>query len=469
MSQRCLGDGREFHIKSKMHIFAAMGKHFYIVILLIMTSCAAQATAKKRYHAVDTLSLRAVVERYRIRLDSLVLARGKQTGDTVPTHNPCYFHLFAPPLLYESPLERAFAPEWEPSLPASVFTTPALMPNERNRDVMTAEESDKMLLRLYIRSPQVIVGTEAEMRAGGGVREDVVPQLPDVAEEVPREVDFDITTDVDAIDLELRRPNFWLKTGELSFQFSQNYFSGNWYQGGDNNYTMLALVTLEANFDNKQKVEWDNKLEMKLGFQASDYDEGPKVRTSEDLLRFTSKFGYAAAKHWNYSLQLQAYTQFCPAYDSDTYEVSSDFLSPFNLVVSVGMDYKWELRKFSGSANLAPIAYEFTYIQRPSLYGDFGVDDGESRHNTFGPNITVNFTWAVCDNVKWVGRIYCFSDLTMTDIECENTISFTINKFLNAKLFLYPRFDDSSTDYKSDNGSYFMFKEWFSLGFGYSF
>ena len=30
---------------------------------------------------------------------------------------------------------------------------------------------------------------------------------------------------------------------------------------------MVASAIIQANYNNKQKVKWDNKLELKLGFQ----------------------------------------------------------------------------------------------------------------------------------------------------------------------------------------------------------
>ena len=75
---------------------------------------------------------------------------------------------------------------------------------------------------------------------------------------------------------------------------------------------MLALVTMNAKYDNKDKVQWENKLEMRLGCQTSKTDEIHKFKTNDDLLRFTTKIGYKAAKRWYYTLQVQAYTQFYP-------------------------------------------------------------------------------------------------------------------------------------------------------------
>ena len=333
------------------------------------------------------------------------------------------------------------------------------------------EEENRMLMQAYVRTPWLIQTTEDDLEKAGGLQKEVLPELPAVTHLVENEINVDLTQDVDTIRLKVRRPNFWKFKGDYSFQFTQNYYSENWYQGGDNNYTMLALATMEANFNNKQKIQWDNKLEMRLGFQTSKTDEKHKLKTYDDLLRLTTKIGYKATKHWFYTLQVQAYTQFYPSFKANSDEVSSDFLSPFNLVVSLGMDYKLELKRFKGSANLSPVAYNFRSVERRSLFGNFGLESGRSMYNNFGPNITVNYSWEIWKNIKWDARIYWFSNLETTDIEWENTFTFTINRFLNSKLFLYPRIDDSSENYRNEDKkfSYLMFKEWFSLGINYSF
>ena len=115
---------------------------------------------------------------------------------------------------------------------------------------------------------------------------------------------------------------------------------------------------------------------MRLGFQTSKTDEKHKLKTNDDLLRLTTKIGYKATKHWFYTLQVQAYTQFYPSFKANSDEVSSDFLSPFNLVVSLGMDYKLELKRFKGSANLSPVAYNFRSVERRSLFGNFWIGVG---------------------------------------------------------------------------------------------
>ena len=419
---------------------------------------------------VDTLAMNAIVDKYTAMLNTLVMVTDSLQPDSNVRYTPYYFRLFAPGTLYNAPLKQEFGITWEPSLPGREKDVPALL-DDKDAGQLILEEENRMLMYTYVNSPWLIRITESDLVKAGGLQKEVLPELPPVSHLVENEINVDFTQDVDTVRLAVRRPNFWKFKGDYSFQFTQNYYSENWYQGGDNNYTMLALATMEANFNNKQKIQWDNKLEMRLGFQTSKTDEKHKLKTNDDLLRLTTKIGYKATKHWFYTLQVQAYTQFYPSFKANSDEVSSDFLSPFNLVVSLGMDYKLELKRFKGSANLSPVAYNFRSVERRSLFGNFGLESGRSMYNNFGPNITVNYSWEIWKNVKWNARIYWFSNLEQTDIEWENTFTFTINRFLNSKLFLYPRIDDSSENYRNEDKkfSYLMFKEWFSLGVNYSF
>ena len=414
---------------------------WFRLFTLVMTAflgCMNVAAQERFARIVDTISMEAVSQRYSLMLDSLAGRVRTMPTDTVVRYTPLYFRLFTPPTLYDAPLRQAFGLSWEGSLPGRIVSLPSLgVYAGEGRAVV--EGADWMLMRTYADTPWLIEATEDELEQAGGIEEEVLPEMPAVAQLATNEMAVDLTDDVDDVRLVVRRPNFWKVKGDYSFQLTQNHFSENWYQGGENNYTMLALVTMEANFNNKQKIQWDNKLEMRLGFQTSKTDEKHKFKTNDDLLRFTTKIGYKATAHWFYTLQVQAYTQFYPSFNANSDVVSSDFMSPFNLVVSLGMDYKLELKRFKGSANLAPVAYNFRSVERRSLFGNFGLDEGKCMYHNFGPNITVNYSWEIWKNIKWDARIYWFSNMESTDIEWENTFTFTINRFLNSKLFLYPR------------------------------
>ena len=78
-------------------------------------------------------------------------------------------------------------------------------------------------------------------------------------------------------------------------------------------------------------LKFENKLELKLGFQTSRGDTLHKFKTNNDLIRYTGKLGLQAHNQWYYTLQLLAYTQFAQGLKSNDKKVYSDFMSPFNV------------------------------------------------------------------------------------------------------------------------------------------
>ena len=70
-------------------------------------------------------------------------------------------------------------------------------------------------------------------------------------------------------------------------------------------------------------------------------------------------------------------------------------------------------------------------------------------------------------NVSWRSRFYYFTDYSKSQIEWENTFSFTINKYLKGSIFLYPRFDDSRQ--RQEGESYFQFSEQLLFGLEFNF
>lgn len=81
--------------------------------------------------------------------------------------------------------------------------------------------------------------------------------------------------------------------------------------------------------------------------------------------------------------------------------------------------------------------------------------------------MTVNYAWNIVKNVSWSGRIYFFTDYSSTQLEWENTFNLSINRYLSARVFLFPRFDDSRK--RSEGQSNFEFNELLSLGLNVNF
>ena len=364
-----------------------------------------------------------------------------------------YYRLFAPVTFYHDVADKALA----------------LNSEAAGKDVV-ADEVDATLLNVYLNRPDLVSSTETELMETGSIREDVYQPIEnqvELAETVDEPV---IDQPEDAPDsVVVQKPKFWTYKGDGFLQFMQNYVSNNWYKGGESNYSMVGSLTLEANYDNKNKWKWDNKLEAKLGFLRSRSDSLHKFKANEDLIRLTSKLGLEAAKNWYYTLQLLAYTQFTKGLKANDPAVYSDFFSPLNLNIGLGMDYKVNKlnERLTGTINISPLAVNYRYVDRLDLGPSFGLELGKHSLFDLGSQLTADLSWKINDNITWKTRLYAFTSYKRAEIEWENTFELRVSKYITANLFLFPRFDDASI-WDGELG-YWEFKEYSSIGFSYKF
>lgn len=362
--------------------------------------------------------------------------------------------LFMPFTFYHDVAERAFSVSGDTLANDSV-----------------AGMTDRAMLNIYLSRPDLVVDSEARLRRIGTIRNELdKPVRRDVKlsaaiEPLPEEGMMPVPSGV-----LIRKPNFWTFSGDSYMQLLQNYVTGNWYKGGESNYSLVSNLTLNANYNNKSRVKFENKLELKLGFQTSRDDTLHAFKTNNDLIRYTGKLGLQAHSHWYYSLQLLAYTQFTHGLKSNDKKIYSDFMSPFDLNLGLGMDYTVETRnkRLTGSINFSFLSFNFRYVDRQDLASRYSITGDHHTREDFGSQLTANLTWNISNNVNWKTRLYGYTSYSHVLVEWENTIVLKVSRYISTNIFLYPRFDDSAK-IRDDKLGYLQFKEYGSLGFAYSF
>lgn len=389
---------------------------------------------------------------YKQRLDSLTAANDSLQQQFQPDGR--YFRLFSPLNFYHN------------------VAGSKLSLGKDDADTLV----NNALLNVYLQKPELVRTTDKELErrerpAGEEQSEAMLPKYSNMRSQVVKEDAGKEALEAlqgNMVDMYVAKPNFWTFSGEYYLQFLQNYISPNWYKGGSNSYSMLGTVTLQYNYNNKQKVKWNNKLEMRLGFQSSKSDTVNTFKTMDDLIRYTSNIGLQAHKNWYYTAQIIANTQFAQGRKDNQRKVYSDFMSPFNLNVSLGMDYtvKTNNNKLKGNIHIAPIAYNLKYVDRLDLATNNGLEKDHHTLHDYGSQFTVELDWTPFDMFKWHARLYGYTTYHKYQMEWENTLTFTFNKYISTNLFLYPRFDDSAK--RVDDYSYWQFKEYLSFGFRYS-
>ena len=422
-----------------------------LIFALVANVGIASAQRALRHGAKDKIVEKenALLKEY---TDSLQKLRAGADSLQLDSEDSRYAQLFTPLTFYHAPANRFLR----------------LHADADSSDVL-GSSLDAALMHVYLNRPDLVRNTETHLKqVGAPIASPSKPKKnqTDIVDQVAPKA---IEPDAAPMDFVITRPNFWTIGGDYYLQFLQNYVSGNWYKGGESNYSMLGRITMQANYNNKQKVKWDNKLELRLGYQTSRGDSVHTLKTSDDLIRYTSKLGLQATKKWYYTIQMVAQTQFAHGYKSNDKKVYSDFFSPFNLNLSVGMDYTvdWINHKLKGSAHLAPLAFNWKYVGREALATRYGLDEGKHGMTDYGSECTFDLTWQILENIKWKTRLWGYTTYKRAEIEWENTITFQFNRYISSNLFLYPRFDDGA---KRDEGdSYWQFKEYLSIGFSYSF
>lgn len=408
-------------------------------------------------------------------MDSLNIVSERYASDTIVGDvevNGRFYRLFAAPTLYASAVSRQLN---EPDLQNSdlydaedeVMLEAGTATRVEYNDLLE-QQIDAAILEACLQTPQNFQYTEEQVKSEQVITATDVAELAPTAHIMPDKVeDGTSVANVTGLELEVKKPNFWKTAGKMTLQFTQNYISGNWYKGGESTHTLVSGFTFDANYNDKQKVQFDNRFEVKLGFTTAPSDTMHSYRTNTDVIRLSSKLGVQAVKAWYYTVGLDVNTQLMRNYKANTNDLQSAFIAPLRLTVNVGMDYKKSGKNYNVSVTLSPLAYQWTYVGDRSVdETKFDVKEGHRVAQYFGSSMKATLKWTLHKNITWESRLDAFTNYEKVEASWENTFNFSISKYLSTQLFLHGRFDDGAS--KKKGYTYFQFKEFLSFGFQYN-
>lgn len=260
----------------------------------------------------------------------------------------------------------------------------------------------------------------------------------------------------------------WVRKGSAIFQFSQNYISKNWYKGGNSNISILGILDGSINYDNKDNLQWENTAEWRAGFNSVEGDTLRKLSTNDDVFRIQSKLGIKAFNKFYYTGSVEFLTQFFNTYkEANSLELKTTAFAPIRLNVGVGLDYK---PNDDLSIMLAPIAYKFVYV-RDTVHinqNDFGVESDKNMLNELGSSLKVVYSVKPIDAIQLDSRFYLYTNYKKVEVELEFVANFIINRYLSARISLYPRYDSTAILAEGEKAK-LQFKEFVSIGFSHKF
>lgn len=270
---------------------------------------------------------------------------------------------------------------------------------------------------------------------------------------------------------DIRRIN-WLHNFDSGVQFSQAYLSPNWYQGGTNNLTLLVNLLWEVTLNEvyHPNLLFTNSISYKLGLYSTPQDTYHNYGISQDLFQWNMKTGIRASNKWFYSFTAQLKTQFINNYGENSLERKASFLSPGELNIGLGMTYATKNKRgtLKFNTSLSPISYNLkTCTDRHVDPTQFSIPAGKRFYNQVGSNAELKVEWTPAENISWSSRLFLFTNYQSFQGDWENTVNFSINRFLSTQIYLHMRYDTTSAP--SDNWRYWMIKEILSFGFRYAF
>lgn len=269
------------------------------------------------------------------------------------------------------------------------------------------------------------------------------------------------------------RRKYWIRSGEHSFQFAQNYFSKNWHKGGTNNLNFNSYQVLRANY-NKSKVRFNNTFEWRLSvFNAPD-DTVRSYRIGNDLLRYYGDFGVDAfVKGWSYSTNLEAKSQVFKSFPTNSKDLRSAFLAPLYVNAGVGLKYnlnkssqKVRHRNFKLDLAISPISVNYKYVGNDMVdVKRYGIPAGERSVLDIGSTITSIIKYNITRYVTWDSRLTYFTSYKKVISEFENSLNMALSNAFSTRIYVNMRFDD---DVPPDpEWKYFQINQTLSFGLNY--
>ncbi len=334
------------------------------------------------------------------------------------------------------------------------------------------ELSQKAYLYLTINNPEVVKYTLNDF-----------PENPDTVKLLkvnPFDNLFKIDTSTDfyqpdALEKFMFR-RYWFIDGNHLLQFSQNYISNNWFNGGVGSLNILSNQSVRVRYE-KERVQFNTLLEWNTSILANPNDTVRKTRMGADLLRSFSNFGFRAFNRWYYSINIELKTQVFNDYSQDDAHVKiSSFMSPFSMNVGIlGMRYeldkKFKENKYKSlkiAADISPLSVKYISVSSPAVDpARYGIPEGKRSRADMGSSVNATMTYSINRYTLLKSRFKYFTSYHKTEIESENELNFSLNRYFSTRIYLYLRYDDSENIPKDPTLGYLQINELVSFGFNY--
>ena len=248
----------------------------------------------------------------------------------------------------------------------------------------------------------------------------------------------------------------WRNKNKLGFDISQIAFV-NWSAGGNSAISGLIKGDFSRVYT-KGNQKWVNELIVRYGLNQQD---GVELRKTEDLLQFSSTYGYRkdSITNWYHSAKFNFNTQFSNGYSyPNTDKAISRLFAPAYIFLGVGTENstKSKHRVFY----LSPFTFKTTFVLDQTLanQGAFGVTEaivdsngliianGKQVRTELGFLFSSYYKKEIAKNIVWVNKLVLFTDYINKfgniDIDYDFKLDLTVNQYVKVNIGARIIYDD---------------------------
>ena len=269
----------------------------------------------------------------------------------------------------------------------------------------------------------------------------------------------------------------------------------NWAAGGESSWAGKAFANFSLIY---RKKKFERRLVGAFAFGISRFAD-KRIEKQDDKIDLTYALVLSSKKQWNLSFVATFNTQFANGYKyPNDSTIISAFFAPAYLTLSAGYTYKTKNEHFQ--IFLSPAAGKITFVTNQDLadQGAFGVKKGyydqdsvwipgENVAPALGVNVIINYKQPIGKIITYTTMLNAFynyierrnDNRLRLDVNWENTVNFTISKFLVMTLFIHLKYDHNTTfpvyetiegvETLVDNVPKLQYKESVGIGFIHKF
>lgn len=240
----------------------------------------------------------------------------------------------------------------------------------------------------------------------------------------------------------------WKRGGLLSANLAQANLS-NWAAGGDDFSLAVNAFIRGYAYYSKNRHNWDNVLDINLGYVRTTSLGG---RKNDDRIDLLSRYGYALTPKTRlagvFNFRSQFFNGFTYNKDSLGRAVAtrtSDFLSPAYILLGAGLEF---VPRTGLSLFVSPLTSRWVVVKDKELSakGGYGVEPGRTVNNEVGAFASINYTQPIGKAITYTSRLDLFSNYRLNpqniDVFMVNLLAVKLSKALSLTYNLDVIYDD---------------------------